>query len=403
MDHYIRKDCRLCGSQKLEKVLSLNNSALCDVYLKKPEKQEFYPLGLNLCMDCSFVQLSTVVNPEVIYRDYIYVTISSSGLEKHFSNYCSYVCDYLSFKENQLIVDIGSNDGTLLKNFKKKNHRVIGVEPASEISKNANAKGIKTYPQFFDKDLAKRIVSKDGYADLVTVNNLFANIDDLHNFIQAVGVLLSKDGVLVIESSYLYYMLENMVFDFIYHEHLSYLSATPLQAFMRIYGMHLIHIQGVPTKGGSLRYFFARINSEWSIDDSVQKILRKEFLNNELRSTFKQFAGRIEKEKKKIRHYLTSINARKVAGYGASATSTTLISHFGLDEYIDFLVDDNPSKVNTYSPGYHIPVYSSEKIRQDSLDVLIILAWRFKDEIMGKMKDLSCKVVVPLPEFKVVR
>ena len=403
MDHYIRKDCRLCGSQKLEKVLSLKNSALCDVYLKEPEKQEFYPLGLNLCMDCSFVQLSTVVNPEIIYKDYIYVTTSSSGLDSHFSKYCNELCDYLGYKEKNLVVDIGSNDGTLLKHFKKKNHCVIGVEPAVKISKIANEKGIKTYPNFFDQSVSHQIVSENGNADLITVNNLFANIDDLHAFTKSLDILLAQDGVFVIESSYLYNMLENMVFDFIYHEHLSYLSATPLQAFMRIYGMHLIHVQGVPTKGGSLRYFFARVNSQWSIDDSVQKIFRKEFFINELRSTFKQYAGKIEKEKEKIRHYLTSNNARKVAGYGASATSTTLISHFGLDEYIDFLVDDNPSKVNTYSPGYHIPVYSSEKIRQDSLDVLIILAWRFKDEIMGKIKDLSCKVLVPLPEFKIVR
>ena len=403
MDHYIRKDCRLCGSQKLEKVLSLKNSALCDVYLKEPEKQEFYPLGLNLCMDCSFVQLSTVVNPEIIYKDYIYVTTSSSGLDSHFSKYCNELCDYLGYKEKNLVVDIGSNDGTLLKHFKKKNHRVIGVEPAVEISKIANEKGIKTYPNFFDHSVSHQIVSENGNADLITVNNLFANIDDLHAFTKSLDILLAQDGVFVIESSYLYNMLENMVFDFIYHEHLSYFSATPLQAFMRIYGMHLIHVQGVPTKGGSLRYFFARVDSDWDIDVSIDEIIARELSANSLLNTFKQFSNNIEQEKKDIRDYLVLNKGKNIVGYGASATSTTLISHFGLQDYFNYLVDDNPGKINTYSPGYHIPVYSPEKLKQDPPDVMIILAWRFKDEILSKIEDLPCKIIIPLPQFTEIR
>ena len=169
MDYYIRKDCRLCCGPNLESVLRLNDSALCDVYVLKPKLQDFYPLGLNMCMDCSFVQLNTVVDPEVIYRDYIYVTTSSSDLDRHFSKYCKDVCDYLSYAKNKLVVDIGSNDGTLLKHFKQKKYCVVGVEPAIEISKKANEDGIKTYPHFFDNDLAERMVSENGNADLITV------------------------------------------------------------------------------------------------------------------------------------------------------------------------------------------------------------------------------------------
>ena len=403
MDHYIRKDCRLCKSQHLESVLALNDSPLCDAYVLEPKQQGCYPLGLKMCLDCSFVQLNTVVDPEVIYRDYIYVTTSSSGLDRHFIKYCKEVCDYLSYSKNKLVVDIGSNDGTLLKHFKQKQHRVTGVEPAFEISNKANTEGIKTYPHFFDKELAERMVSEDGKADLITVNNLFANVDDLHAFMQAVDVLLSQDGVLVIESSYLYKMIGKMVFDFIYHEHISYLSATPLEVFMKSIDMHLIHIQEVPTKGGSLRYYCARSGSEWTVDASVEKILRSELSGEELRTIFQQYSESIENQKMRMHNYLQTFDGKKVVGYGASATSTTLISHFGLHDHLNYLVDDNPGKIDTYSPGYHIPVYSPEKISQDPPDVLIILAWRFKDEILSKIEALPCKVVVPLPEFKEVR
>jgi 2-polyprenyl-3-methyl-5-hydroxy-6-metoxy-1,4-benzoquinol methylase len=350
-------------------------------------------------MDCSFVQLNVVVDPEVIYRDYIYVTTSSSGLDRHFSKYCKDVCDYLSYAKNKLVVDIGSNDGTLLKHFKQKKHRVVGVEPAIEISKKANEDGIETYPHFFDKDLAERMVSENGNANLITANNLFANIDDLHAFMQAADVLLSQDGVLVIESSYLYKMIKKMVFDFIYHEHISYLSATPLEAFMKSIDMHVIHIQEVPTKGGSLRYYCARLGSEWAVDASVEKIMESEHSEKQLRTVFQQYSESIENQKMKLRSYLQAFDGKKVVGYGASATSTTLISHFGLHEHLNYLVDDNPGKIDTYSPGYHIPVDSPEKLRQDPPDVLIILAWRFKDEILRKIEDLSCGVVLPLPQF----
>jgi hypothetical protein len=159
----------------------------------------------------------------------------------------------------------------------------------------------------------------------------------------------------------------------------------------------------VPTKGGSLRYYCARSGSEWTVDASVEKILRSELSGEELRTTFQQYSESIENQKMRMHNYLQTFDGKKVVGYGASATSTTLISHFGLHDHLNYLVDDNPGKIDTYSPGYHIPVYSPEKISQDPPDVLIILAWRFKDEILSKIEDLPCKVVVPLPEFKEVR
>jgi hypothetical protein len=399
MDCYTRKDCRLCGSSNLDLVLSLGSSPLCDAYVLQPKSQEYFPLDVNLCEDCTFVQIDTVVNPEVIYRDYLYKTTSSFGLDTHFSNYSDEVCEYLSYTDNKLVVDIGSNDGTLLSYFQNHNHRVIGVEPAVEIANAATNNGIETYPNFFDPDTARLIVSKQDEADLVTVNNLFANIDDLHEFMNAVDILLDSNGVFVVESSYLYKMIQNMVFDFIYHEHLSYLAARPLQTFMKKIGMHLINVDECHTKGGSLRYYFARMDSDWSVNDTVKDVLDAESSVDALRQSFDNFAVEIKQQRDKLRNFLDSFEDQKVVGYGASATSTTLISYFGLYDYLHYLVDDNIAKINTYSPGYNIPVYSADKLFTESADIIIVLAWRFRDEILKKISGLSCRVVTPLPSF----
>ena len=243
------------------------------------------------------------------------------------------------------------------------------------------------------------IVSKQGEADLVTVNNLFANIDDLHEFMNAVDILLDSDGVFVVESSYLYKMIQNMVFDFIYHEHLSYLAARPLQTFMKKIGMHLINVDECHTKGGSLRYYFARMDSDWSVNDTVKDVLDAESSVDALRQSFDNFAVEIKQQRDKLRNFLDSFEDQKVVGYGASATSTTLISYFGLYDYLHYLVDDNIAKINTYSPGYNIPVYSADKLFMESADIIIVLAWRFRDEILKKISGLSCRVVTPLPSF----
>ena len=190
-----------------------------------------------------------------------------------------------------------------------------------------------------------------------------------------------------------------MVFDFIYHEHLSYLSAVPLTSFMKKFGIHLIYVQEVPTKGGSLRYYFSRFDSKWEADSNVQKILEKEFTKEQLREAFQHFNNKIETEKLNIINYLQTCAEKKIVGYGASATSTTLISHFKLHEHLDYLVDDNPGKIGSFSPGYHIPVRSLNDLEIEVPDIVIILAWRYKDEILHKIGNIPCKVFVPLPRF----
>lgn len=401
---YKRKSCRLCDSAEVNTVLPLKRSPLCDAYIKSKKRQKFYDLNLTLCNNCNFAQIDTVVNPKIIYRNYIYVTSSSMGLRKHFKKYTKDVCKFLNFEKSKFVVDIGSNDGILLSFFKDKNHKVLGIDPSLSAATDAKKKNIETLNSFFNLNLAKKIINKYGKADLITVNNLFANVDDLYSFTKSLETLLASDGVLIIESSYLKEMVNKMVFDFIYHEHLSYLSIIPLKLFFKKFGLKLIKIEKVNTKGGSLRYYCARELSKWKDHISVKKFTNTEKKFNISKKTFSFFNKKIEFNKKKITNFLSKCKKLKVIAYGASATSTTLISHYRLNNFIKYIVDDNPGKKNTFSPGYNIPVYGFEKIITDKPDIIIILAWRYKTAILKKLKKINYKnVVIPLPQFKVLQ
>lgn len=400
---YNRSECRICNNEDIHLVLSLRRSPLCDAYLEKRRQQEYYDLDLLFCKACGLVQLKTVVEPEMIYSDYIYVTTSSIGLKKHFETYATEVHSYLKMWDySGLTIDIGSNDGTLLHSFQKKNHQVLGVEPATEIARKANNAGINTIPDFFDVYTAKKIDSQFGKAGLVTINNLFANVDDLASFTEGLDIILAENGVVVIETSYLLDMINNMIFDYIYHEHLSYFSILPLIEFFNQYDMRLINLQRTSTKGGSLRYYWARNKSRWTVDTCVNYLIEEERIANISLKTFEDFQEEINLVGNQLLGFLTTYRGQKIVGYGASATSTTLISHFQLNDYFTYLVDDNPDKIGTYSPGYHIPVFGFSRLIDEPPDLIVILAWRFQDQILEKLAGIQSLVILPLPKFKII-
>ena len=402
MQEYIRKICcRLCNSKNITTVLKLEDSALCDSYSKKKVDSKKYPLELQLCNVCKFTQLSVFVDKKTVYDDYIYLTTSSTTLKKHFEQYVNDVAKFLALTKGRTIIDIGSNDGTLLKYFKRKNHLVLGIEPSNNIAKIANDHGIKTINKYFDLKLSKELKKQSIKADVITVNNVFANIDNLNDVILAVRELLNENGVLIIESSYLLKMVSNMVFDFIYHEHLSYLSVLPLVDFFKEYQMRIMNIENVDTKGGSLRYYIVNENSKWEVSDSVSKFMKFENNTSVDFEYFNAFESKINLIKTEIQNYLDKFRNKKIVGFGASATSTTLITHFSLHKYIDYLVDDNPRKVGTYSPGYNLPVYSPDKLNNDNPEIIIILAWRYTKEILSKIINVKAKIIVPLPNVKI--
>ena len=402
---YIRNDCRLCNQSKLKLVLKLEDSPLCDAYLKWKRDQEFYKLNLFRCSNCGFIQIDTVIDPEVIYKDYIYVTSSSQGLVDHFSSYSEDVLNNVEIQKESLIIDIGSNEGTLLNFFQKRGYKVLGIEPSSKAANIANSNGIETICDFFNLDKVDEIILKHGHASMITVNNLFANVDDLYNFTNAVEKLLDNNGVFVIESSYLYDMIDNMVFDFIYHEHLSYFSILPLASFFEQFNMHLVFVEKVNSKGGSMRYYWAKKSSNISPSSIVEKQLLIEKKYNLNENLFKDYSLKINNQKEILLKFLDGNSDENIVGYGASATSTTLITHFQCNEYFSYLVDDNIDKINTFSPGYHIPVYDTQKLYDDNIDIVVILAWRYSEMIIknnDKFLKNGGKFIIPLPQFQII-
>jgi len=399
-EYYLKKSCRLCDSQDLVLVLPLKKSPLCDEYLTNMREQPFYDLNLFYCKDCGHVQIDTVIDPETIYKDYIYTTTTSNGLVKHFENYAKSVSEKLALSDNDLVVDIGSNEGTLLHFFQTHGCKVLGIEPSTKAAALANKNGIETLCDFFDAQQTASIIAKYGYAKLVTVNNLFANIDELYNFTKAINLLLDEEGVLVIESSYLVDMIENMVFDFIYHEHLSYFALLPLIQFFGRMDMHLVHVEHVDTKGGSLRYYWGKKTSHRGVDESVNQMIQKEKTVGVNEDTFRVYSANINEQKEKLLKFLEANKDKEIVGFGASATSTTLITHFKLNKYLSYLVDENEAKVGTLSPGYHIPVYSIEKLNEEKERVVIVLAWRYEKDIVPKILQDFNNIIIPLPHFK---
>ena len=408
--HYFRNDCRLCHSKNLSLALSLENSPLCDAYVQENKKhlhQDTFPLELYLCLDCGFLQIECVVNPEIIYRDYIYVTSSSLGLNDHFNKYASDVISRLNIPENSYVLDVGSNDGMLLKCFKKLKMKVLGIEPAIETAEKATERGIESISDFFGPKIAKNIFKEYGAMDVITINNLLANVDNLDELAESVEYLLSPNGFLIIESSYLGDMINNMVFDFIYHEHLSYLSIIPLVKYFKKFGLELMDLQKVPTKGGSMRYYFQNKNDSKSVKPHVVEWINDEIVNglHDI-ERYKKYEIQIEKTKTECLEVLQKLVDSKasIIGYGASATSTTLIHHYGLQNILDYLVDDNPAKIGTYSPGLHLPVKAPFVLNNLNPTAVLILAWRFTDTIVNKHLSYlkgGGTFIRPLPNLKI--
>jgi SAM-dependent methyltransferase len=404
--------CRICKNKKLKKILDLGEMPLANAFLDKnqlSQKEISYPLRVVWCESCSLLQIDEIVPPEVLFKDYIYVSGTSEALRKHFEDLATEVVNNFKLNSESLVIDIGSNDGTLLKEFKKHYLKVLGVEPADNISKMAQKNGIKTINNFFSEDIAKKIIKDNGKADVITATNVVAHTNDLDDLLKGVSYLLKDDGVFVIEVPYLVDLLESGEFDTIYHEHLSYFAVRPLKIFFEEHDFKIINIERVKIHGGTIRVFVSKKKSRYNINKNVNQLVSLEIkkgLNEE--TVYRIFAERIGKLKKDLVNLLQKLKSenKKVIGYGAAAKGNTLLNYYNIrPELIEFIADLSPMKQNKFTPGTHIPVYSPEKIYESKSDYMLILAWNFTDEIMKqqhKFKEKGGKFITPIPEVKVI-
>jgi SAM-dependent methyltransferase len=409
---YHRETCRLCGARDFEQVMSLTPTPPANAFVGADQldtPQAVFPLDVFFCRACGHVQLRDVVDPDRLFSNYVYVSGTSPVFVDHFRRYAEEaIRDYLQAPPG-LVVDVGSNDGTLLRFFARRGYAVVGIDPARQIAAEATASGIPTVPAFFTPDVAARLRDEYGAAHLVTANNVFAHADDLNAVVEGVITLLAPNGVFVFEVSYLGDVVEKTLFDTIYHEHLAYHTVGPLVGFFERHGLELIDVARVDTHGGSIRCAAQRSGGPRATDESVARVVEMERRRGLDRAeTLIDLGRRVDVLRRQFRDLVGGFKANgdAVAGFGAPAKATTLMYHFGIGpETVEFIVDHNPLKQHLFTPGLHVPVLPVDELHRRRPDDVIVLAWNFADAILSAHEELrrsGVRFVIPLPVLRVV-
>ena len=410
----IRKDkhCRICGSIEVVDVFELKPTPSGDQFIAESDINqtvEKFPLILAICSSCGYLHLPYILNPTESYTNYVYETKVTVGLKKHYLDYAKKVISFGRIAPSSFVIDLGSNDGTMLRAFKERGMDVLGVEPNQNIANLANKNQLNTINNYFSASVANKIIKQYGKASIVTANYMFANIDNIVDFTENAKKILSDEGLFIVQTGYHpEQMLINM-FDYIYHEHFSYFSVKVLKDLFEKSGLELIYISLHSSKGGSIRAIAQHIDGERKVDNSVDMFISKEEEDQiHETKTYINFANRINEQKNELIDFIKNIRANNqvIVGYGASVSTTTLLHHYEIGQYLDYIVDDNTIKHGLFSPGYHLPVYPSKKLYTDKPDYVLILGWQHQDSIINKNRKFienGGSFIVPLPELKVVK
>lgn len=376
--------CKVCN-HKLKKVIDFGKTPIGDHYYKNKKKiLKKYNLDFLICPNCICGFIGTVVDPEILYdKQFTYKTINSPGLVNHFKKLYQEIVKKINLNKSDVVVEIGSNDGTLISFFSKK-AKAIGVDPASYAMKDSFKKKIISINDFFNKKTSEKILYNYGKSKIIICNNTIANISDLDDFFTNVKKIIKKDGYFVFETLSLYKILSNNLFDNIYHEHLYYFSARSLEKLFKKHGFTLVSLKYISSKGGSYRGYAKYTNT---IKNDVRLIKSEGSYNKHLKLVYKlkkvlkNYKLILEKDLKNLRNknYL-------IYGYGASVGSTTFISHLKIGKMLNFLVDDNKEKLNKYSPEHKIKVLNLNKINQSKNIAFLLISWRYKKIILNKIK-----------------
>ena len=401
--------CQICDSSKLEPILFLGYLPPVNQLHpigQRPKEQPSYPAEILYCGKCHLVQLGLAVSPKILFPpEYPYTSSTTKILRENFAELYKECKTMINLGKNDLVVDIGSNDGNLLSNFKD-NHRVLGITP-EEIGKIAIERGIPTIIDYFNKKVAKKIKKNHGRAKIITATNVFAHIKSINEVTELITDLMTEDGIFISESHYLLPLLETLQYDTIYHEHLRYYSLHSLKYLFENHGLEIIHAKEIPTHGGSIRVYAAR-KGKYKIKDMVRNMLDKERSIVTDKNNLMNFKNRIVLSKLKLHSLLLNIKNKNGKIYGISAPSraSTLINYVGLDDgIIDYVMEVKGShKIGKCIPGTLIPIVDESKLFEDQPDYALLFSWHIADELIPKLrqKGYKGKFIVPLPEPRIV-
>jgi SAM-dependent methyltransferase len=384
--------CRFCGAPVEAVFADLGMSPLANSYLPAERvnaMEPFYPLRALVCGKCFLVQLEEFETPEQIFSDYAYFSSYSSSWLDHSRRYAEQMIERLKLDAHSQVVEIASNDGYLLQFFREREISVLGVEPAANVAEVAVAKGIPTVVEFFGEQAAREL-ARESAADLLLGNNVLAHVPDLNDFVAGMKVLLKPGGVITMEFPHLMRLIEDNQWDTIYHEHFSYFSFLTVSAVFAAHGLRLFDVQELPTHGGSLRIYAAHAEDAEKSETAAARELaeRERAAGYERLETYLGYGLRVEQDKRQILSFLIALKEQslRVAAYGAPAKGNTLLNYCGIRrDMIEYTCDLNPHKQGQFLPGSHIPISSPERLREDRPDVVLILPWNLKDEIVQQL------------------
>jgi predicted TPR repeat methyltransferase len=399
--------CRFCNSPLELTVIDLGKSPFCESFLTSDQletMEAFYPLHVRTCSRCWLAQLPAFVAPEEIFEEYAYFSAFSDSWVEHARAYVEMIAERLALTSASLVVELASNDGYLLQHFLPKGIPVLGIDPAANVARAAEERGVETLVDFFGIGLAQRMADEGREADLVLGNNVLAQVPDLNDFVGGVRILLAKGGTATFEFPHLARLLEGLQYDTIYHEHFSYFSLFTIREVFAAHGLSVIDVEELPTHGGSLRVYAAHDGDPREPTDAVRELLAREELEG-LRDPecYGQFAVRVNESKRALLELLIELrrDSKHVVGYGAPGKGNTLLNFCGIrTDFLDYTVDRNPYKHGRFTPGTHIPIHPPERIAETRPDAIVILPWNLTPEISAQLAytaDWGAKLIVPVP------
>jgi hypothetical protein len=404
--------CRFCGADLRRTIVDLGMSPLCESFLAADEldrMEPFYPLDVRICDSCLLVQLPEYVTPEEIFTEYAYFSSYSDSFVQHAADYVGSVVERLGLDETSVVVEIASNDGYLLQHFVERGIPVLGVEPAENVAAAAVERGVPTRVAFFGDETAGTLVREGLTADLIIGNNVLSQAPHLNDFVAGMTALLAPNGTVTVEFPHLMQLLEANLFDTIYHEHFTYFALLTAARVFAAHGLTVVDLDEISTHGGSLRLYLEHAERGTPPSEAVEAFRRREEeAGLDSLVPYAAFRDRIEETKRQLLDFLISAkrSGKSIAGYGAPGKANTILNYCGIrTDFVDYTVDRNPYKHGRFTPGTRIPIFPPERLAETKPDIIWILPWNLKDEIVEQLsyaRDWGATFVVAVPELAVI-